>query len=334
MTRKRILITGAAGFVGLHLARRLMSETDIDLTLVDDLSRGEMDDDLTTFVKSYPHVRFRQINLRLPFALLEIPTPFNEIYHLAAVNGTKRFYDMPADVLRTNLTTIMRVLELARRTVPHPRVMFTSSNEAYAGALEAFGALPIPTPEGVPLVVSDPYNPRWSYAASKLAGEALMIGYGQQYGVPGVIVRPHNFYGPRAGMEHVIPGMLSRIWAGENPLEVPGADETRSFCYITDAVDALVRLMPVASEAVPTFHIGSTEEIRIGELTTRLCHVAGATPSVVEVPGLPGSVKRRCPDVSKIATEIGWEATTSLEQGLRQTAAWYWNRRNHPSPAG
>lgn len=320
MARRKVLVTGACGFIGAHLVRRLARDPDCDIVMLDNMSRGDRDAEIEALL-DFANVDLVCRNLRN----VEMVGDFDEIYHLAATNGTRRFYEEPYEVISNNIALTAKVIELAREMEPLPRVLFTSSNEAYAGGLEAFGQLPIPTPERVPLVVSDPYNPRWSYGASKLAGEVMMIAAAKQYGIPVVIARPHNFYGPRAGTEHVIPGLIRKILRKDDPITVPGSDETRSFCYITDAVEALVQLMPMASIDAPTYHVGSTEEITIRHLAKMLLEVTGYEPigGLECVPGLPGSVLRRCPDVSKIWTEIGWDASTPLKVGLAETVRWY-----------
>ena len=101
----------------------------------------------------------------------------------------------------------------------------------------------IPTPENVPLVISDTYNPRWSYAGTKLIGEQFVIHYAAKYGLRALIIRPHNFYGPRSGSEHVIPEFCARIEKRVDPFPIYGADNMRTFCFIDDAVRAMEMLM-------------------------------------------------------------------------------------------
>lgn len=323
----RILITGAAGFVGLHLARALLARPDVELILVDNLQRGTTDADFMAVIAN-DRATFLTADLTDPLAWsAAIPTDVDEIYHLAAVNGTRHFYETPHLVLRTNVLSTIYLIEWAARLASPPRLLFTSSNEAYAGALAAFGQLPIPTPEAVPLVIGDPYNPRWSYAGSKILGEQLVIHGASHHQIPSVIVRPHNFYGPRAGRDHVIPEMIARVERREDPFVVYGQDETRSFCYVEDAVDAMIRLMNHASCRAPTAHVGSSEETRIGDLARALFRFAGWTPGTIDArPSPAGSVARRLPDVTLVREMTGWEATTTLEDGLRRTYAWYLGR--------
>lgn len=331
---KNILITGGAGFIGYHLTKLLADDSDAAITITDNLQRGRMDDDLKSLLATRPNVSFIQADLTERLAFETLGTDFDQVYHLAAVNGTKHFYDAPHAVLRTNTLTLVHILDWVVSLPKKPKLMFTSSNEAYAGGLNAFGTLPIPTPEAVPLVIDDPYNPRWSYAATKLIGELFVIHYAAKHGFPAVIVRPHNFYGPRAGYDHVIPEFITRIAARTEPFQIFGVDETRSFCYIDDAVLAMRMLMDAAnvgSERPETVHIGSTEETSIRALAETLFDVAGWRPSRIESkPSPAGSVKRRLADVSKIESLVGWSSKITLREGLARTNAWY---EQHPAPA-
>lgn len=327
-----ILITGGAGFVGYHLAKHILKNSDDSIVLVDNLQRGRMDGDMRDLLESNrDRVTFMEADLTDPLSVTRFPQNVSQVYHLAAVNGTKWFYEMPDETLRINTLSLIYILEWIKTLPEKPKLCFTSSNEAYASALASFGQLPIPTPEDIPLVISDPYNPRWSYAGTKLIGELFVIHYAEKHGFNAVIVRPHNFYGPRAGYDHVIPEFCGRIASHTDPFPINGADDTRSFCHITDAVRAMEMLMNASStngHPIQTVHIGSTEEVTISELAERLFAVTGWKPSKLDIhPSPEGSVKRRLADIQKIKQLISWEPEISLEEGLRTTHTWY---KEHP----
>lgn len=323
----KVLITGGAGFIGVHLARHLLKQTEARVVLADNLSRGRIDRDLARLLEQFQdRVQLYEADLTDRSAFDDLDQDFDQVFHLAAVNGTKWFYQMPQTVLRTNILSLFWMLEWLRSTGQRPRFCFTSSNEAYAGALEAFGELPLPTPETVPLVIADPFNPRWSYAGSKLAGEQIVIHTCQSLGIPAVIVRPHNFYGPRAGFDHVIPELCQRIARREDPFVLFGAEQTRTFCYIDDAVSAIASLVnhTIPGTGTRVYNVGGTEEVTMAELAERLFRTAGWRPRVIEQRAAPpGSVSRRKPDIAKIRRDVGWAPQVSLEDGLRPTFAWY-----------
>jgi nucleoside-diphosphate-sugar epimerase len=323
-----ILITGGAGFVGYHLAKHLLMGSDARVVIADNLQRGRRDHDLATLLTQFePRIRLITADLTTMDGYRALDQDFDQIYHLAAVNGTKWFYEIPDVVLRVNILSLVFLLDWINERGMKPKLCFTSSNEAYAGALEAFDTLPLPTPETVPLVISDPFNPRWSYAGSKLVGELLVIHSCNALGLPGVIVRPHNLYGPRGGYDHVIPELCLRTANRADPFVVFGADQTRTFCHIEDAVVGLVALMATLSADAPgadVFNIGGTGEVTMMELVETLFEVVGWSPERVDQsPAPPGSVRRRLPDISKIQQRTGWVPEISLSAGLRNTFDWY-----------
>ena len=320
--KQKILITGAAGFIGLHLARLHVKQGD-ELVLADNFFRGKEDTDWHNLLQE-KNVSFIQCDLTTPAGWDKLGSGYDYVYHLAAVNGTDLFYKIPHEVLRINLLSSIFGLEWFKDHNAKGKILFTSSNEAYAGGLEGFNQLPIPTPEDVPLVVSDVKNPRWTYAGTKLIGEQLFIHYAKSFDLRVVIVRPHNFYGPRAGFNHVIPQTIERIVKRVDPFPIYGSDETRSFCYIQDAVEAMRAVMLSDKTDGDIYHIGTKEETVIADLFETLFKVSGWHPEKLEQrPSPEGSVKRRLADVSKIKAAVGWEAKTSLEDGLRQTFDWY-----------
>jgi len=157
-----------------------------------------------------PNVNLVEVDLSLKESWEKVGEGYDYVYHLAAVNGTRRFYVMPYDILKNDTVMNINALEWLRAKNPKGKIMFTSSCEIYGGAREAFNALKIPTPENVPLVIPDVSNPRWSYAGVKMIGEQLFIHAAKEHDFRMSIVRPHNFFGPREGHEHVIPEFIIR----------------------------------------------------------------------------------------------------------------------------
>lgn len=325
---KKILITGGAGFIGCHLAKLLLdSEKGTELVLVDNLQRGKRDEDFQKILDD-KRVAFLTLDLTDHGSYEKLGKGYDHVYHLAAVNGTKAFYEMPHEVLRINTLSLMYMLEWFRKENKNGKFCFTASNEAYAGGLSAFGTLPIPTPENVPLVIEDTYNPRWSYAGTKIIGELFVIHYAKMYDFRALLVRPHNFYGPRAGWKgHVIPDVCERIAARTDPFPIYGADNTRTFCYITDAVRAISMLMESSKtdvQPIETVNIGDFEEITMKELVEKVCEVAGWKPKSFDIQNAPsGSPKRRLADVRKLQELIHWKPEVSLKEGLQKTYEWY-----------
>lgn len=318
----RVLITGGAGFIGYHLARDLVSRG-YTVTLIDNLFRGRQDAELLGLLNNQS-VSLVPLDLTIQGALASLTESYDQVYHLAAVNGTRYFYEMPHEVLRVNLLTTINLLDWLSQGRGE-KVLFASSSETYSGSQRLLD-IPIPTPENVPLAIDDIFNPRFSYAASKIAGELLFIHYARKYGFKMSIVRYHNVYGPRMGFEHVIPQLTERILRREDPLALHGSRNSRSFCYVTDAVEASARVMENATTDGKVLNVGNDkEEITILELAKRLVEISNFHPQVVELPAPPGSTDRRCPDISAIRALTGYEPKVSLDAGLKETFAWYSN---------
>jgi nucleoside-diphosphate-sugar epimerase len=321
----KILITGGTGFVGYHLAKKLVQSKENRVFIVDNLFRSELDQDLKELLKK-PNIKLLKADLTNRDSWNSLGSGYDHVYHLASINGTRLFYEIPFEVLSIGITTSFYAIKWFRtlNSNPNAKILYTSSNEAYAGALEAFGQLPIPTPEDVPLVISDPYNPRWSYAGQKLIGELLFIHGSKAHNFRMSIVRPHNFYGPREGYEHVIPEIIERVKVGTDPFPIFGAEDTRSFCYIDDAVDALIAVMESEKTDGGTYHIGTNEETPVIDVIHKIFKIMDWHPKKLDIKNSPsGSVKRRLPHVSKIKKHTGWEAKISLDDGLKKMVEWY-----------
>jgi UDP-glucose 4-epimerase/UDP-glucuronate decarboxylase len=314
----KALLLGGAGFIGLHLARRLIGDG-YEVTIVDDFSRGREDADLDA-LRAHPRVEVVSADLTDAATYAALPHGWDQIYLLAAVVGVRNVQQDPARVVRVNTLVALHLLDWV---APGERVFFASTSEVYAGGVDA-GVVPVPTAEDVPTMISDITAPRFAYAVSKLAGEAAFLHTARARGFDVVVGRFHNVYGPRMGADHVVPEMSLRAQAGENPFRVPGADQFRAFCHIDDAVEAMVRLMTTPEAAGQIVHIGNDrEETNIGDLASLVRRVAGANFTIEATPAPPGSVRRRCPDLSRLRSLTGFEPKVTLEEGVRSTFAWY-----------
>ncbi|MGZ4611817.1 MAG: NAD-dependent epimerase/dehydratase family protein, partial [Kineosporiaceae bacterium] len=253
----RALILGGAGFIGVHLARRLAAEG-CEVTIVDDFSRGRQDPELEALGLPVVHA-----DLTDPAAYVGLPTGWDQVYMLAAVVGVRNVEKDPARVVRVNTLALLHLLDWLEAP---SKLFFASTSEAYAGGV-SLGLVPVPTPETVPLVIEDVASPRFTYGISKMLGEAAVIHTARSKGFPFVIGRFHNVYGPRMGADHVIPELLLRAERGEDPFVVYGTDQSRAFCYVDDATDAMSRLMASNAANGRLVHIGNDrEEIVIGDL--------------------------------------------------------------------
>jgi len=314
----RILVTGAGGFIGRHTARAL-ARAGHGLVLVDNFSRhGEHGavDDLVNCAKASLH----ELDLRTEAAWNQLGGGFDAVYHLAAINGTRHFYERPYEVLETNLQLMQRCIQWHRRHCPAAHIIWTSSSEVYAGV----AGLMLPTSEETPVGIADVTNPRYSYGVSKLAGELLLIHYAQPSNVPWTIVRPHNIYGPAMGFDHVIPEFIMRVVRREDPFRIYGAQTTRTFCYIDDFVRGLELILESSGARGEIIHLGNErDELTMLSLAERLFAVVGWHANIEIHPAPAGSTPRRCPAIAKARRILGFEPKVGLEEGLRATYEWY-----------
>lgn len=316
-----VLLLGGAGFIGCSIAQRLLRDGECRLTIADNFFRhgGKPDATIQNLEKEHG-VRLVAGDFTDPASFEQLAESFDQVYMLASVVGVDYVNKMPHEIIRINAQLIINTLEWIRR-VGCGRALFTSTSEAYAGAVEAFG-FEIPTPEHVPLTISDIGHPRFTYAVTKMLGESGFLNYSRQLGFEAVIVRYHNVFGPRMGFKHVIPHLAQRFMAGESPFRIYGHDQTRSFNYVDDAVEGTVLAMN-RGRTGEIYHIGDTEEITIEKLVRFVGDLFEYQGQYEMAPTYPGSVARRCPDIRKAEADLGYVPRTGWEEGVRRTIHWY-----------
>ena len=322
--RRRILVTGGVGFIGYHLARVLAEDPTNDIVLVDNLVRGRLDEDMQALV-AQPNVALIRGDLTDPATCERLGNGYQEVYHLAAILGVRNVLERPHEVLRVNAIATLHLLDWFGEGGGE-RLVFASTSETYAWT-QQYHTLPIPTPEDVPLSLTDLGNPRSSYAASKIFGELAVTQYCGIYHRPFGIVRYHNIYGPRMGNDHVIPELYCRASGGQNPLVVYSANHSRAFCYVSDAVTATIGVMREERADGRTINVGNDmEEITIVELAKFVLQKAEIRADIAPQTAVSDPVVRRCPDISRARELLGYEPLVALEEGLELTLAWYAHR--------
>ncbi|MEX1017270.1 MAG: NAD-dependent epimerase/dehydratase family protein [Phycisphaeraceae bacterium] len=315
----RVLITGGAGFIGGHLAKRILAEG-IPVDLVDNFSRAVHDPFLDA-IKQSKGVGLIERDLLQPDALDSLDDSYTHIVHLAAIVGVKHVLERPYQVLRDNETMTFHAMDLAKRQKNLERFVFASTSEVVAGTLKHFG-ITIPTPETTPLTIGDPGDVRTTYMLSKIYGEALC----HHSGLPFTIVRPHNFYGPRMGLVHVIPQLAERAFKAQDgdELEVYSPTHQRTFCYIDDAVEMIWRLMSRSEGEKGTFNIGAeSPELTMRQVAEKVVKVVGRDLTVTDGPVMHSSPERRAPDMSHTRKAADYDPQISLDEGVTRTVDWY-----------
>lgn len=321
---KHILLTGGRGFLGRyftavfqHLNLKLLKENPVRLTVMDNLISAGPEG---AHIPSIEHITFLQHDCIKPLPDIG---KVDFILHAAGIASPAHYRKYPLETLEVATTGLKNSLELARRN-PGCRIAFFSSSEIYGDP----DRLNIPTRESYRGNVAC-LGPRACYDMSKRLGETLVQIYQQQYGVHGTIIRPFNVYGP--GMQktdyRVLPNFGARLMEGK-PLQIYGhGDQTRTFCYVTDAIGGFLRVL---MEGVPgePYNIGNpSPEISMKALAVEVARALGRDKVDFDVVDYPDTYpadepNRRCPDISKAAQQLGYAPRVSLEDGLKRFFDW------------
>jgi len=316
MSGRLYLVTGAGGFIGSALVRALVKGGN-RVRALDDESRGSRRRlrDIET------EIEWMNGDIRDAATVVRAVTGVDAVCHLAAVNGTEFFYTRPDLVLEVAVKGMINVLD-ACIGQGVGELFVASSSEVYQTPPE------VPTGETVPLSIPDPLNPRYSYGGGKIISELLTLNYGRQKLRRAVIFRPHNVYGMDMGWEHVIPQFATRMHGlckqSQGPVKLPiqgSGMETRSFIYIDDMIAGLLKVIE-KGEHMGIYHIGTEEEVTIGELAREIALIFDREIQIIPGPLQPGGAARRCPDIRKIRA-LGFAPAVPLKQGLSATIPWY-----------
>ncbi len=315
----KALITGGAGFIGLHLARLLLKKN-FKIDLLDNFSIGLLDEELSKLLK-HPNIKLIEKDLSNVNSYKMVDNDYDFIFHFAAILGVENVINSPYEVLDRNVILTLNALNIAKRQKSLKSFTFSSTSEVYAGTLEN-NLLKIPTKENSVIVLPELVKPRTSYLLSKVYGEALCV----QSNIPSIIIRPNNIYGPRMGMSHVIPQLLKKSFLQEKNgfLEVHSLKHTRTFCYVDDAVKQIYLLAKKKEAINSVFNIGSQKpEITINKLALKIIKLLNKKLKIKSLPNTEGSVSRRCPNMEKTTKFTHYKNQISIDEGLILTYEWY-----------
>ena len=319
----RVVILGAAGFIGFHIASYLVKNDKHNLLLIDNFTNGKLDTAFEELISDVS-IDFRNLDLTLQSSYENLFYKNDIVFNCAALNGTQNFYSKPVDVIRNSAITAILAAEYSSISNVQKYVYFGSS-ESYAGGLD-LEIIDLPTKENVPLIVPDIGNVRWSYGASKTLGEIATISNHEQHKLNFLIVRLHNIYGPRMGIKHVIPDLIQRFLTMDGG--VYGLEETRSFMFVDDFIKVLMALtFESGINQNCVYNIGSQNEILIKDLAIKIRDTLKLDLDIYSLGNFSGSVKRRCPDTSKLRSQIRFKET-SLDIGISETIKWYLSNSN------
>lgn len=307
----RALVTGGAGFVGSHLCERLLARGD-EVVCVDNFITGQAQNLAT--MRENARFQFLRADVIEPFA---IDGAVDAVFHLASPASPPGYLRKPLETALVNSVGTNNLLALARAR--GAKFLLASTSEAYGDPLvhpqseDYWGNV---NPNGV----------RACYDEGKRFGEAITMVYVRQYSLDGRIVRIFNCYGPRSDPNdgRLVPNFITQALRGE-PMTVYGdGQQTRSLCYVSDLVDGLLRAMDTDGTTGRVYNLGNPDERTIVAFAEVIRRVAGSeSPIVYREHISPDDPHRRCPDITRAKTELGWEPRVTLEDGLAQTVDWF-----------
>ena len=316
----RYLITGGTGFIGSHLAERLLEHGD-RVVLLDNLSTGSMEN--IRHLKGSDHLEYHLDGIENRQLLAELVDDADVIIHFAAAVGVKLIVESPVRTIETNVNGTQMVLEAASKK--RKLVLIASTSEVYGKNVN------IPFHEDADLVLGPTTKGRWSYAASKALDEFLALSYWKERKQPVIVVRFFNTVGPRQTGRYgmVLPNFVKNA-LGNTPIEVYGdGTQSRCFCDVRDTVEALLRLLPLDKAIGEVINIGNTEEVTIENLARIVKQRTGSSSEIQFIPYdkayEPGfeDMMRRVPSIDKLHALTGFRPQTNLGEIIDRVAAYF-----------
>jgi len=310
----KALITGGAGFVGSHLADQLLAQGH-EAMVLDNLSTGSIEN--IAHLKGRAGFAYTIDSVTNESLLAELIDQNDVVFHLAAAVGVKLIVEQPVHTIETNVHGTEVVLKHANKK--KKLVFVASTSEVYGKSAD------VPFREGADLVLGATVRHRWAYACSKLLDEFLALAYWKEKKLPVVVVRLFNTVGPRQTGQYgmVLPTFVRQALAGQ-PITVFGdGTQSRSFSYVGDVVDGLLKLAHEPRAIGEVFNIGSTTEVTIGELAARVKKMTDSASPIEKVPydvayeaGFE-DMPRRVPDIAKIQSLVGFAPKMGLDDIIR-----------------
>ncbi len=310
---RRVLVTGADGFIGSHLFERLLADGAEVRALCQYNSNSSLGWLDTIDPDGLASADIRLGDIRDAGFVRSLLDDVDTVFHLAALIAIPFSYVAPNSFVETNVVGTLNVLEAARAHQT-PRVVNTSTSEVYG------------TPATTPITVDHPLQAQSPYAATKVAADQLCHAYAMSFGVNVATLRPFNTFGPRQSLRAIIPTILAQMLAGADTITLGSLAPRRDFTFVTDTVDGFVRIGTAPTEPGTVIQLGTGVAPSIAELVELCREVTGSEAVVVtddqRIRPEASEVQHLLSDPSEALRLLGWRPTTELDDGLRRTAEW------------
>ncbi len=300
---KKILVTGGTGFIGSAISN-YFSEKGYKVTILDNNSRGKL-----KRVNKNKKIKFIYGDITKYKDVYKALKDQDYIFHLAAINGTKFFYEKPDKVLDVSCKGVINVIDVAKK-LKIKNIFLASSSEVYH--------LPnkIPTDESEPIKIPNILNPRFSYAGGKILTELIGINNAKFFKKM-IIFRPHNVYGNDMGQEHVIPELINKIKKAKKNIKMKGSgSQTRSFIFIDDFLEAFYLIFKKGKH-LNIYNIGTQEQVKIIDLAKLIIKIFKKKLSIKKIQIAKGGTQHRTPNINKIK-KLGFKKKFNLIKGLKK----------------
>lgn len=320
--RKNILVTGGAGFIGSHLCEALVREHNV--VCLDNFVTGQEEN--IDHLLEHPNFEFVRHDISEPFSVDKFPElkkfrieslGFQEIYHLACPTSPKEYHRVPIETLTANALGTIHVCKIA--TQYKSKLVHLSTSAVYGEPLEYeafkesyFGSV-------------DPLGPRSCYNEGKRFSESVVANFAREYHIRARIGRVFNTYGPRMRIDdgRMIPDFVMSVLRGEPITLFGGPDDSSSYCYVSDMIEAVVKLMDLDSDELTVVNLGSDTLVRLEDVAKTVMHIVGNEVPIHYEHHLPYTQNQGVPDITKAKSILGWFPVAKLETGLKATVDYF-----------
>lgn len=319
LLNKRVLVTGAGGFIGSHLVEALVEKGYKVRAFVhyNSFNRWGWLDYIDKEIKS--SIEIFAGDVRDPNGVKKSMRNIDVVFHLAALIGIPYSYHSPDTYVDTNVKGTLNILQSARE-LKAEKIIHTSTSEVYG------------TAQFVPITEDHPINPQSPYAATKAGADFLSLSFYRSFSLPVSVIRPFNTYGPRQSARAIIPTAITQILSGKRKIKIGSLHPTRDITYVKDCAEAFIKVAESNTSVGKVINIGNNSEIAIGDLVNLIARLMDTEIEIIiegeRIRPEESEVERLWADINEAKKLLGWSPKCTLEEGLKETIEWFSNPDN------